>query len=90
MTAPDGLVYNGEWGATNYLANWNAVTDRDFAQGYRASTITAAKFLDGTSKTIALAEAYATCEGKDAPRFSLGTKVPTAALAISAVCIILA
>jgi prepilin-type N-terminal cleavage/methylation domain-containing protein len=69
MTAPDGLVYNGEWGATNYLANWNALTNRDFAQGYRASTITSAKFHDGTSKTIALAEAYATCEGKGRTAF---------------------
>lgn len=69
QSAPDGTVYKGEWGATNYLANWNALTDRKAADGYTAKTTSFRRFLDGTSKTLLIAEGYADCEGKGRTAF---------------------
>jgi prepilin-type N-terminal cleavage/methylation domain-containing protein len=69
QTAPDGTVYKGEWGATNYLANWNAFTNRRAADGYTALTTKFQKFTDGTSKTLLFGEGYADCEGKGRTAF---------------------
>jgi len=64
QTAPEGTVYSGEWGATNYLANWNAFSNRIKAEGYTAGTTKTATFRDGTATTILFAEGYAICEGR--------------------------
>lgn len=69
QTAPEGTVYNGEWGATNYLANWNAFSNRIKAEGYTAGTTKSATFRDGTSQTLLFAEGYAVCEGRGRTAF---------------------
>jgi prepilin-type N-terminal cleavage/methylation domain-containing protein len=69
QTAPDGTVYNGEWGATNYLANWNAFSNRIKAEGYTAGTTKNTTFRDGTAKTLLFGEGYAVCEGKGRTAF---------------------
>jgi prepilin-type N-terminal cleavage/methylation domain-containing protein len=69
QTAPDGTVYKGEWGATNYLANWNAFTNRKAADGYTAKNTKFQKFGDGLSKTLLFGEGYAECEGKGRTAF---------------------
>jgi prepilin-type N-terminal cleavage/methylation domain-containing protein len=69
--AGDGLVYRGStgtatsaWGATNYLANWNAITNGDVKAGYQAAPGNRSLVEDGPANTIFLAEAYSWCEGK--------------------------
>jgi len=63
-----GLVYtnpataNGPWASTNYLANWNAITDGDDS-GYAAAPQSFAQIKDGLSNTILFAEGYAWCQG---------------------------
>ena len=69
QTAPDGTVYNGEWGATNYLANWNAFSNRTKPDGYTAGTTKNTTFRDGTAKTLLFGEGYAVCEGKGRTAF---------------------
>lgn len=69
QTAPDGTVYSGEWGATNYLANWNSFTNRVAKDGYTAKNSSFQKFTDGTSKTLLFGEGYAECEGKGRTAF---------------------
>jgi len=62
-----GLVYvtsKGPWSSTNYLANWNAITNRDEAKGYTALPGNPALITDGLSNTILLAEAFSWCEGR--------------------------
>ncbi len=57
---PSGLVYN-YWGATSYLANWNAWGDGSnglWTPAARFSMIT-----DGLSNTILFGEGYAMCDG---------------------------
>ena len=60
-----GLVYkNSPWASTNYVANFNALTDGNAATlGYRASPQRLERISDGLSNTVLLAEAYAWCEG---------------------------
>ncbi len=69
QTSPDGLVYKGEWGATNYLANWNSFTNRIAKDGYKAKNTNFSKYADGTSKTLLLGEGYAVCETKERTAF---------------------
>jgi len=71
ITRGTGLVWNNEWAATNYLANWNALTDGKTADGYRARPQTLNKITDGVSNTIFFAEAYGVCEKR--PRTALLT-----------------
>ncbi|MGC4004414.1 MAG: DUF1559 domain-containing protein [Pirellulales bacterium] len=68
-TAPDGMVYKGEWAATNYLANWNAFSNGKAADGFTAGTTKFKKFNDGLSKTLMFGEGYAVCEGKERTAF---------------------
>jgi prepilin-type N-terminal cleavage/methylation domain-containing protein len=56
----DGLVYNW-WGATNYLANYNAWTPSP-SMGVWASPVTFANFADGTSNTVIFGEGFANCD----------------------------
>jgi len=63
-TSVKGRVYNGAWGATNYLANWNALTDGTPGQGYQAGPERLTAIRDGLSNTLFFAEGYATCEGR--------------------------
>jgi prepilin-type N-terminal cleavage/methylation domain-containing protein/prepilin-type processing-associated H-X9-DG protein len=51
------------WSATNYLANWNAISLPDRSKGYKASSQDKSAITDGLSNTVLLAEAYAYCEG---------------------------
>lgn len=69
QTSPDGLVYKGEWGATNYLANWNSFTNRVAKDGYTAKNTSFQKFGDGTSKALLFGEGYAVCETKERTAF---------------------
>jgi prepilin-type N-terminal cleavage/methylation domain-containing protein/prepilin-type processing-associated H-X9-DG protein len=55
-----GLVYNW-WGATNYLANYNAWTP-DPAYGLWAPPVRMANFKDGTSNTVLFGEGYQNCD----------------------------
>jgi prepilin-type N-terminal cleavage/methylation domain-containing protein/prepilin-type processing-associated H-X9-DG protein len=55
-----GLVY-GWWGATNYLANYNAWTP-DPAYGLWAPPVRLAQFTDGTSNTVLFGEGYQNCD----------------------------
>jgi hypothetical protein len=67
----DSLVYN-YWGATNYLANWNAwgdtqadgstVYDNGPTQGWWAPPQTFSSITDGLSNTILFGEGYNWCD----------------------------
>jgi prepilin-type N-terminal cleavage/methylation domain-containing protein/prepilin-type processing-associated H-X9-DG protein len=59
-TARNGLVY-GYWGATNYLANYNAWTP-DPAQGVWAQPVRFANITDGLSTTVLFGEGYQNCD----------------------------
>jgi prepilin-type N-terminal cleavage/methylation domain-containing protein len=56
----DGLVY-GWWGATNYLANYNAWSPSP-SMGLWASPVVFANFADGTSNTVIFGEGFANCD----------------------------
>jgi prepilin-type N-terminal cleavage/methylation domain-containing protein len=63
----DGLVYklsSKPWGQTNYLANWNAITNGNPTLGWQAPPGRRELVDDGPGNTIYLGEAYAWCEGK--------------------------
>jgi len=70
--AARGIVYanrttttsDGPWSATNYLANWNAITDGTQSLGYQAPPQTMLKITDGLSNTVLLGEGYEWCEGR--------------------------
>jgi prepilin-type N-terminal cleavage/methylation domain-containing protein len=70
--AKQGIVYatraqtasDGPWSATNYLANWNAITDGTQNLGYQAPPQTMLKITDGLSNTVLLAEGYEWCESR--------------------------
>lgn len=72
-----GLVYanrtlsgtDGPWAATNYLANWNVLTDGKASDGFRALAQTRSDVGDGLSNTVLLAEAYAWCENRGRTAF---------------------
>ena len=59
-TAEKGRVYGGYWGATNYLANFNAWSKNSY--GLWSSPVSFASFTDGTSNTVLFGEGYATCD----------------------------
>ena len=62
-----GAVYantTSPWASTNYLANWNALTNGNGNQGFRAPPQRLDRITDGLSNTILIAEAYAWCEGR--------------------------
>jgi hypothetical protein len=75
--ARKGLVYanrtpsgtDGPWAATNYLANWNALTDGTPNLGYQALPQALSDIKDGTSNTILLAEGYGWCEERGRTAF---------------------
>ncbi len=75
--AGPGLVYanttvsgtNGPWSATNYLANWNALTNGNAALGYQAPPQSMLAVTDGLSNTIFFAEGYEWCEGRGRTAF---------------------
>jgi len=60
-----GQVYidNGVWAGTNYLANWNSITNGNAGLGYEALPNAMNQITDGTSNTILLGEAYMWCDG---------------------------
>ncbi len=66
--AGGGQVYKASqtWGATNYVANWNAITNGDKSKGYQALPNREENIAnrDGIGNTILFAEAYSWCEGK--------------------------
>jgi prepilin-type N-terminal cleavage/methylation domain-containing protein len=62
-----GVVYTtstAPWTATNYLANWNVITDGTRSLGYRAPPQKQVQVTDGLSNTVLLGEAYQWCEGR--------------------------
>jgi prepilin-type N-terminal cleavage/methylation domain-containing protein len=63
-----GQVYcstSNPWGATNYLANWNALSNSNFASlGYAAPPQTFNAITDGLSNTVLFAEGYSWCENR--------------------------
>ena len=70
-TAGSGAAISGQtayqsWGSTNYVANWNAITNGEAVNGYKAApgTISRIANRDGTSNTIMFSETYAWCNGK--------------------------
>ncbi len=70
--ATRGVVYAtaaNPWSATNYLANWNALTNGDDAQGYKAAPQALKGIQDGLSNTVLLSEGYAWCEGRGRTAF---------------------
>jgi hypothetical protein len=60
---------DGPWAATNYLANWNALTKGTGSLGYQSLSQDMSSITDGTSNTILLAEAYAWCENRGRTAF---------------------
>ena len=60
---------SGPWSATNYLANWNVLTNGNAALGYQAPPQSMAAVTDGLSNTIILAEGYEWCEGRGRTAF---------------------
>lgn len=56
---PDGLVYS-YWGATNYLANYNAWANPSW--GLWSPPRTFPSITDGLSNTVLFGEGYATCD----------------------------
>jgi hypothetical protein len=56
-----GLVYNGSWGSTNYLANW-WVFNANMEAGVYSGSGRLFNIPDGAATTILLAEAYADCD----------------------------
>jgi prepilin-type N-terminal cleavage/methylation domain-containing protein len=66
--ARSGQVYcatGNPWGATNYLANWNALSNSNFASlGYAAPPQTFNHITDGLSNTVLFAEGYSWCENR--------------------------
>jgi prepilin-type N-terminal cleavage/methylation domain-containing protein/prepilin-type processing-associated H-X9-DG protein len=56
----NGTCYGDYWGATNYLANYNAFTKRPV--GVWAPAIRILDISDGTSNTVFFGEGYATCD----------------------------
>jgi prepilin-type N-terminal cleavage/methylation domain-containing protein/prepilin-type processing-associated H-X9-DG protein len=57
----DGRVYGGSWGATNYLANFNAwALNRD--AGPFAERVPFAHITDGLSNTVLFGEGYSDCD----------------------------
>jgi len=57
--SPDELVY-GYWGATNYLANYNAFSSNRW--GLWCNPVPLAYFKDGLSNTVLYGEGYADCD----------------------------
>ena len=56
-----GLIYGDYWGATSYLANYNAwVTDRK--AGVWGTAVNFAIFTDGLSNTVLFSEGYQDCD----------------------------
>ncbi len=75
--AGKGLVYanrkpsgtDGPWSATNYLANWHALTNGNPALGYQAPPQSMHGISDGLSNTVLLAEGYEWCEARGRTAF---------------------
>lgn len=63
----DGIVYATNprpWSSTNYLANWNALTNGDAKLGHAAPPTRFQGIRDGLSNTVLFAEGYAWCESR--------------------------
>jgi prepilin-type N-terminal cleavage/methylation domain-containing protein len=58
---PDGLVY-GYWGATNYLANFNAWAVDPAVYGLWQPPVRFAQITDGLSNTVIFGEGYQNCD----------------------------
>lgn len=67
QSGANGMVYvtsTSPWSATNYLANWNAITTGNRTFGFRAPPQRMDHITDGLSSTVMLGEAYQWCEGR--------------------------
>jgi prepilin-type N-terminal cleavage/methylation domain-containing protein len=67
-----GLVYTATaspWSSTNYVANWNALTNGNSSLGFQAPPQRLERITDGLSNTVLLAEAYAWCEARGRTAF---------------------
>jgi prepilin-type N-terminal cleavage/methylation domain-containing protein len=67
-----GLVYTSStapWSVTNYLANYNALTNSKPGTGYKAPPQGIRDIKDGVSNTILLSEGYAWCENRGRTAF---------------------
>jgi len=65
--AGQGIVYantTGPWAATNYLANWNAITQGVTSAGFMSPAQRTNSVTDGLSNTVLLSEAYEWCDGR--------------------------
>jgi prepilin-type N-terminal cleavage/methylation domain-containing protein len=64
--ASDGLVYadSTPWSATNYLANFNALSSADHDKGYLSFPQRMVNITDGLSNTVLMSEGYAWCEDR--------------------------
>jgi prepilin-type N-terminal cleavage/methylation domain-containing protein len=74
--AMNGLVYvgqtNGNWGATNYLANYNAIVFGNVTKGFHALPASFRNITDGVSNTILFGEGYSWCnDGNSVGRTAL-------------------
>jgi prepilin-type N-terminal cleavage/methylation domain-containing protein len=73
--AQKGIVYATNarpWSATNYLANWNALTDGKATVntgGYQAAPQKMLAVRDGLSNTVLASEGYEWCEGRGRTAF---------------------
>jgi prepilin-type N-terminal cleavage/methylation domain-containing protein len=68
----NGLVYTlsgTPWSATNYIANYNALTFGPGVLGYQAPPAAIRNLTDGLSNTILISEGYAWCEGRGRTAF---------------------
>jgi len=70
--AKTGIVYattTAPWSSTNYVANWNALTNGNPNLGYKSPPQAMRDVKDGLSNTILLSEGYSWCENRGRTAF---------------------